>query len=145
LDAKDWQLLSEVIAVMRNCHNLAMESQTEAPGYNCFSYYSVWHCRSNLSCIRQLQCYDVRKSWPPNTLLKDIAVIGLNTQHLMKETKEFIDCLNDEYKRYFPSPDDDQKVMMVFHLILYGMVLSKYIWSCLVIVFLSHLRFFKIE
>jgi hypothetical protein len=100
---------------MRNCHNLAMESQNEASGYNCFSYYSVLHCRSNLKCMRQLQCYDIRRSWPPNIPLKEIAVIGFEKQHLMKETQLFIDRLDNEYQRYFPGPDEDQKVMMVFH------------------------------
>jgi hypothetical protein len=115
LNTHDWQLLSEMEAVMRNCHNLAVESLIEAPGYNCFSYYSVLHCRSNLNCIRQLQCYDVRRSWSPITPLKDIDTIGLEKQLLCKETQEFIERLNNEYKRYFPAPDDDQKVMMVFH------------------------------
>ena len=114
----EWIFLTEIEAVMRYCNVLAMESQTETAGYNCFAYYCVCYCRKQLTTFKSLEIMDVRMSWAPNTRVEDIPKISADRDTLSIDTLEFVNRLIKEYTTYFPYPDSDMVLMMAVHPIM---------------------------
>ena len=95
-----------------------MNSQKDDVTSNIFSYFYVAKTRAIIKRIKELRVFDLDKSWSPKTKVEEIEKAQIKKEDLMEETKVLIDRLGTEFDRYFPRPDSDQLLMMMFHPIM---------------------------
>jgi hypothetical protein len=111
----EWIQLAETYAILNIAHSLAMLSQQESADSNCFSYFQVASARYAICKQPTIKVFDMSVLWDPVTELDKIPTTKKGRDKLSAETNELVKRFDDEFKRYFPKPDSDQLVMMVFH------------------------------
>jgi hypothetical protein len=114
----EWQFVAECEAVLREADVLAMKSQEDDVSSNVFAYFMVAKTRAAIRRIKSLKVFNLNESWTPKTPVEDIPKIAITKNDLMEETQFLITRLIIEYDRYFPHPDSDQLLMMMFHPIM---------------------------
>ena len=107
--------MSECEAVLRTANILAMKYDVMS---YCFSYFKVAKTRAVIERITNLSVFDFDASWTPKTKVEDIKKKIININDCMKDTKTLIKRLLVEFNKYFPNPDSDQLLMMIFHPIM---------------------------
>jgi hypothetical protein len=115
LELRDWTLLSEFEAVLKECHDLAMQSQVDMVGYNSFSYYAARLIKNRLAKLTIFDVIDIRMNYSPSLTRENLPMNKIERVHLTKETKELLECLDSEFEHYYGKPDDDQLILMFFH------------------------------
>jgi hypothetical protein len=115
LTRPDWALISEFESILKVCHDLALQSQVDEVGSNCYSYYAVRHCRNILSNSRIFEFIDVNANYSPDVTRKHLPKIQCDRADISKESSELLDRLELEFERYFAKPDRDQLLAMFFH------------------------------
>ena len=61
LTKKDWNVLSEVETILKECHDLAMISQSDFVGASSYAYYAVRFCKDILNSTIEFEVVDVKK------------------------------------------------------------------------------------
>ena len=115
LSRTEWNVLSEVEAILKECHDLAMESQVDRVGASCFSYYAVRECKETLKSADEFDVIDLKESYPPSTTRKELKKTQIERDRLSETATELLKRLDKEYEHYFGSPDEDQLIAMFFH------------------------------
>ncbi len=118
LSNEEWQFMAECEALLRHVDVLAMRSQKDDVNTNVFSYYNVAMTRAAIKRIKELMVMNLDKTWKPKWTEKNIPKIKITKEELMDDTKVLINRLVKELNFYFPNPDSDQILMMVFHPIM---------------------------
>ena len=72
LSRTEWNVLSEVESILKECHDLAMESQVDYTGASCYSYYAVRECRELLKSAETFEVINVTGNYTPSTTRKEL-------------------------------------------------------------------------
>jgi hypothetical protein len=112
----EWRQISEFEAILKVCHDLAMESQVEQPGSNCYSYYAVAECRDKLksaSSLFEIISQDVE--YGTDLVRENLPKAYYGRKDMTKDSQQLLERLDNEFGRYFNKPDGDQLLAMFFH------------------------------
>jgi hypothetical protein len=115
LSETEWQLVAETHAVLKVMNVLAMTSQKETVGSNCFSYYSVANARYFVESKKKLKVLEIFGNRYPSTEISKWPMVNMTIEQLKPDTQMLIERLVKEFDHYFKGPDSDQVMMMVFH------------------------------
>ena len=115
LSRTEWNILSEVEAILKECHDLAMESQVDYVGASCYSYYAVRECKELLKTAESFDVVDVKANYVPSTTRKDLEKKEVLRGDLSETATELLKRLDSEFEIYFGKPDEDQLLAMFFH------------------------------
>lgn len=115
LSRTDWIQISEFEAILKVCHDLAMQSQVEQPGANCYSYYAVVECRDMLKNADRFEFINQETDYETD-VVRDLLPKHVYLRKDMSEhSKTLLDRLDKEFGFYFKEPDADQLLAMFFH------------------------------
>jgi hypothetical protein len=115
----EWQFLAECEALLRTMDVLAMNSQKDDVTGCVFSYFYVARSRFLMKKISMLNVVDLSKNqWTHKDDFDCIPKILTPIEDLQADTLTLIKRFEVEFQRYFPHPDSDQVMMMVFHPIM---------------------------
>jgi hypothetical protein len=121
LSELEWDQLAETYAILHIAHTLAMQSQQDSADSNCFSYFQVATARYAICKQPIIKMLDMTTMWDPCTEISKLPMIKKERRNLSDETVELIERFDKEFMRYFPKPDSDQLIMMVFHPVMVWM------------------------
>jgi hypothetical protein len=111
----EWIQLAETYAILGTARTLSLLSQQESADSNCFSYFQVASARYAICKQVDIKMLDMNVFWDPDTDQDKLPTTKKLRTDLTKETNELIERFDKEFQRYFPKPDSDQLIMMVFH------------------------------
>jgi hypothetical protein len=111
----EWVQLAETYAILSVAHNMSLVAQQESADSNCCSYFQVANARYAICKQPDIKMIDITRLWDPQTELDKIPTVKKVRNQLSLETTELVSRFDREFKHYFPKPDSDQLVMMVFH------------------------------
>jgi hypothetical protein len=115
LTENEWVQVAETYALLKVTNTLAMTSQKEGVNANTLSYYHVAMARNKIDIVTKLSVVDLNQTWLPDIDATKIPVISKELNELLPETNELINRFKKEFRHYFPQPDGDQVMMMVFN------------------------------
>jgi hypothetical protein len=118
LTPDEWQFLAECEALLRTMDVLAMNSQKDDVTGCVFSYFYVARSRFLMRKIDMLKVIDISKQYTHKDDFDGIPKILTPLENLQEDTRTLIKRFEVEFQRYFPHPDSDQLMMMVFHPIM---------------------------
>jgi hypothetical protein len=102
----------------KECDLLAHTSQQDGIDSNCLTYFFVATARHAITSSAIYNVIDISQLWNPDISLNKIQTISKRKEELLPETITLINRLENEFGKYFPKPDTDQIMMMVFHPIM---------------------------
>jgi hypothetical protein len=115
LTRSDWLQISEFEAILKICHDLAMESQVEQPGSNCYSYYAVAECRNMLKNAKHFEFIDPEAVYLTSLVREQLPKKSYRRTDMQGHSLKLLERLDIEYGNYFKEPDEDQLLAMFFH------------------------------
>jgi hypothetical protein len=115
LTRTEWNVLSEVEAILLECHELAMESQVDSVGASSYSYYAVQECKQKLKNAEGFDVINVHLNYSPSVTRAELTKSNVKRVELSDTATELLDRLDHEFSNYFGKPDDDQLLSMFFH------------------------------
>jgi hypothetical protein len=115
LNHNEWQLLAEFECVLKECHELAMQTQLDMVGANSYSYFAAQDTRYRLATQKMFEYVDLKCNYLPSSIRSDLPKTKDERAHLHVETQTLLTRLVTEFKFYFGKPDSDQLLQMFFH------------------------------
>jgi hypothetical protein len=115
LTETEWQLIAETLAILKVMNTLALTSQKQSVDSNCYSYYNVAHARYYIKTSKQFKVFNLFAQWAPTKEAWGIPTQNVLKVDLLPQSRILIDRLVKEFDHYFPKPDSDQILMMIFN------------------------------
>jgi hypothetical protein len=115
LNDLDWIRMSETYSILKITNELSKYSQEDNVDANCFSYYHVASAKYYITQLKSIKVFDLSAHWTADIDVTKIPQIQKTRDELNEETKKLIDRFKIEFDKYFPRPDSDQLLMMLFH------------------------------
>jgi hypothetical protein len=115
LSMREWIVLSEFESVLKECNDLAMQSQLDMVGANSFSYYAVQKTRHFLNKAKTFDFIEVKNQYSPSVPREELVKTRYEREAMSAEAQTLLKRLENEFNNYFGKPDDDQILQMFFH------------------------------